>query len=95
MEAEICCFTNAQSSATNIPFLPSLTLRLLLAEAPVNYSITDYDFLEDGDLISESLLLGDSCVTALSVDGEERPVLAELEGIVTKTPPGSAKKVCE
>ena len=61
-------------------------------EAPRNLDITDYDFPEDGISIADSLHLGDPNLTADLIDGEERPILAELDGIVINSPP-SAKKV--
>lgn len=59
---------------------------------PQNLDITDYDFPEDGASIADNLHLGDSNLPASFIDGVERPILAELEGIVMNSPP-SAKKV--
>lgn len=60
--------------------------------APYNEDILGYNFPDDGASIAEMLHLGDSNLPANYIDGEERPILAELEGIVINSPP-SAKKV--
>ena len=60
----------------------------------VNSDIVEYNFPEDGDSIDNDLHMGSSESLASIIDGEERSILAELEGIVTKTPPATPKKVC-
>ena len=60
--------------------------------APYNKEILGYNFPEDGASVAEMLHLGDSNLPANYIDGEERPILAELEGIVINSP-HSAKKV--
>lgn len=67
----------------------------LITGPSVNAEMLQYDFSEDGFAVAEGLHHGKSQSLAATGDGEERPVLAELEGIVMKTPTGSPKKVVD
>ena len=59
----------------------------------MNEDVEGYDFVEDGEPVAESIHRGPSNIAGNAEAEVERPVLAELEGIVMQSPPPSTKKV--
>jgi len=79
------------------PFIAKTNLQsessMLAAEPHVNKDVAGYDFLEDGEPIAESILRGPTNLEGAKGAETDRPVLAELEGVVLQSPPPSTKKV--